>query len=450
MPTENRLPVFKLIIDKDAEGMDYMGLVDYPAHGKGWKAFSKQTPLKKVEFKQHFNEDKRIVTGVAIATNLQIFRRREDGSEYNVFFTKEDTHKIAIALAENGYMNNVNEMHDLNKDIKGMVMFESFFIDDEMSNIPAAFSDQNLQPGSWIVSYKVNNDETWEKIKNGEFYGFSIEGWFKEIEVKFTKKNKMKKSFVTISEVSRWNIETFEDDITIGTVLHWNWDGKPEEPIHAGEYEWDGHKIQVDSKGTVVMIDGQTESVTLKKKVKSKKKKMKKKSLFEKLFGSNKNEPIKFDSENKDKYAEATTVDGVVVMWDGDLAEGTALFVVSEEEGVEPILAAEGEYAFPVDGMNMVVTVDEAGIITSVAEAEEMEEEEEEGDFSEEVQEAMSGMKADYEKKFNTQKETFEGQLKVIATQFDELKEAFEKSQEGGEGKVVPTSSKPGWKRTKK
>lgn len=371
MPTQGRLPVYKLIIDKDAEGMDYMGLVDYPAHGKNWNAFSKQTPFKKVEFKQHFNEDKQIVTGVAIATNLQIYRRREDGTEYNVFFTKEDTKEIAIALAENGYMNNVNEMHDLNKDIQGMFMYESFFINEDKSNIPEAFKGQNLQPGSWIVSYKVNNKDTWEKIKNQEFYGFSIEGWFKEVEVKFTKQ-------------------------------------------------------------------------------KTKNKKMEKKSLFERLFGSkDKKEPIKFDSENKDKYAEAVTVDGRTVLWDGELSEGVSLFVQPEEEGAEPILAEAGEFAFPVDGIDMVVTVDEAGMITSVVEAEEMENEEED-DFSEEVQEAMEGIKADYEKKFNSQKETFEGQLKIMAKAHDDLKEAFEKSQEGGEGKEVPAGIKPGWKKTKK
>ena len=93
----DRLPLYKLQIDKDAEGMDYMGLVDFPAHGKNWLTFNKQTP-KKTEFKQHFNDEKRIVTGVAIATNLPIYRRKPDGTEYNVIFTKEDTRLIAVAL----------------------------------------------------------------------------------------------------------------------------------------------------------------------------------------------------------------------------------------------------------------------------------------------------------------------------------------------------------------
>ena len=48
-----RLPLYKMVIDDDAEGMDFMGLVDIPAHGKSWVALSKLP--KKVELKYHFN-----------------------------------------------------------------------------------------------------------------------------------------------------------------------------------------------------------------------------------------------------------------------------------------------------------------------------------------------------------------------------------------------------------
>jgi hypothetical protein len=31
-----------------------------------------------------------------------------------------------------------------------------------------------------MIAMKVDNDETWEKVKKGEFKGFSIEGYFAE------------------------------------------------------------------------------------------------------------------------------------------------------------------------------------------------------------------------------------------------------------------------------
>lgn len=443
------LPLYKLVIDPDAEGMDYMGLVDVPAHGKSWVAFNKQFPSQKEEFKQHFNEDKRIVTGVAIATNLQIYRRREDGTEYNVYFTPEDTLIIAQELFKNGYMHNVNEMHDMNKDVSDMFLYESFFVNEDKSNIPAAFADQNLQPGSWIVSYKVENDEVWEKIKDQEFVGFSIEGWFKEVETNL-KKEEMKKSFVTISEVSRWSIEVFEDDITVGTTLHWSWDGEPDEPLRAGEYEWEGHKLLVDSTGTVKMIDGSVEEVTLKAKSKSKKMKKKdskKPSLMEQLFGKKSkpegSKPLKFD---KEKHGEATTVDGVVVMWEGDMpAVDGSLFVEDAENEGEMILADAGEYSFEIDGTLWVATVDEAGVITALVEAED------DGDGEEEVMQAMKAMKKDYEGKLASQQKAFDAKIKTMAEAFDDLKDKFEDATDPdntGEGKKKHSGDKkPGWRK---
>ena len=36
----------------------------------------------------------------------------------------------------------------------------------------------NLPKGTWMVSMKINNDELWQKVKDGELKGLSIEGYF--------------------------------------------------------------------------------------------------------------------------------------------------------------------------------------------------------------------------------------------------------------------------------
>lgn len=189
-----KLPVYRLKIDIDDEGMDYVGLVDYPAHGKNYVTMSKAP--NKVEPKFHFNDEKRIVTGVAIATDLLIYRRDDDGYEYNVYFSKEDTLTIMKMFAKRGYHNNVNLMHDSSKKVRDAYMIECYFINNERTNIPAQFADQNLQPGSTIFSYWVEGDKTWKFIKE-HGAGFSIEGWFQSVPVKFLKtqkRSKMKKS----------------------------------------------------------------------------------------------------------------------------------------------------------------------------------------------------------------------------------------------------------------
>jgi hypothetical protein len=35
-----------------------------------------------------------------------------------------------------------------------------------------------LPVGTWFVSYKINDDDTWKRIKDGELRGFSLAGEF--------------------------------------------------------------------------------------------------------------------------------------------------------------------------------------------------------------------------------------------------------------------------------
>jgi hypothetical protein len=42
----------------------------------------------------------------------------------------------------------------------------------------------NVPKGTWMTSMKINNKETWNKIKAGELNGFSVEGSFLEIVTK--------------------------------------------------------------------------------------------------------------------------------------------------------------------------------------------------------------------------------------------------------------------------
>ncbi len=176
-------PVYKLVIDIDDNGMDFIGLVDYPAHGKNYITMSKAP--KKVEPKFQFNEEKQIVTGVAIATDLLIYRVDPDGFEYDVFFSKDDTFKIMKLFAKHGYHNNVNLMHDMSQKVDDAYMIESYFINDKRTNIPEEFKDQNLRPGSLIFTYHIEGAETWEFVKeNGAWkikYQKITQDWFKQV-----------------------------------------------------------------------------------------------------------------------------------------------------------------------------------------------------------------------------------------------------------------------------
>ena len=56
-------------------------------------------------------------------------------------------------------------------------MFESWLVDRSLGKMPMkGFED--VADGSWFGSFKVNNDQVWNEIKQGAYKGFSVEGLF--------------------------------------------------------------------------------------------------------------------------------------------------------------------------------------------------------------------------------------------------------------------------------
>jgi hypothetical protein len=132
------------------------------------------------------NEEERVVIGPAMIPNKRIFRRDEDGTEYEVFFTKDTIRTIAEKFYRKGFQNNGNEMHDSSKPVD-MVFFQSW-IADESKGIPKMKQFESLPDGTWFLGAKVNSDEAWAKVKDGTFKGFSVEGMFDMMPIKMSMK----------------------------------------------------------------------------------------------------------------------------------------------------------------------------------------------------------------------------------------------------------------------
>jgi hypothetical protein len=65
--------------------------------------------------------------------------------------------------------------------------------------------------------------------------------------------------------------------------------------------------------------------------------------------------------ENKVVFSEVKTIDGIVLQYDGELAEGTLLFVL--DENGEQIPAPEGEYQVEYEDQLWVVSIDVNGVL---------------------------------------------------------------------------------------
>jgi hypothetical protein len=130
------------------------------------------------------NSEERIVVGPAMIPDMPIYRRDETG-EYYVFFDKKTIETIALKFYAKGFQQSANEMHT--KPIEGITFFMSW-IADESKGIPKMKQFEDLPDGTWFLGAKVMNDETWSKVKDGTFKGFSVEGMFDMTEVKMRMK----------------------------------------------------------------------------------------------------------------------------------------------------------------------------------------------------------------------------------------------------------------------
>jgi hypothetical protein len=173
-----KIEVFELVIDTDDEsGVTAIALVDQPAIESNWMAFSKQSEYR-------FNikdEEKRIIEGYFMVADLLIPRIGENGEKFFVKFSAKTIEQIREKQSRLGLNNNFNLMHDPRQIAEGVYMLDNLIIDNERGKVaPKEF--EKVPNGSLWGSAKVDNDEIWEQVKNGEFTGFSVEGMFKQLE----------------------------------------------------------------------------------------------------------------------------------------------------------------------------------------------------------------------------------------------------------------------------
>lgn len=105
-----------------------------------------------------FDMDKRLVYAEVYLPDV------EDAHGHSM--TAQEIEKMAHGFMKNRRTTNIDVNHDNNVDY-GCSMVESFIARD---------NDPDYMPGAWVGVVKVENDEIWMKIKNGELTGFSFEG----------------------------------------------------------------------------------------------------------------------------------------------------------------------------------------------------------------------------------------------------------------------------------
>lgn len=171
----------ELLLDDEQSSLDFISLVEDPAIEVDFFYFNKETKKKtpKLQKFEVSDSDMHIITGPSMIPNIDIPRIDMNGDMYMVYFSKETVRKAAELFFKNSNPTSSNINHT-SEVIKGVTVFESWIVDKE-NNKTGGKNYEDIEDGTWMVSFKIDNEDVWEDfIKTGKVKGFSVEGSFVE------------------------------------------------------------------------------------------------------------------------------------------------------------------------------------------------------------------------------------------------------------------------------
>jgi len=188
----NKELLYELILQDEEDGVFATSFVDTPAIERDFVFFGKEIHFQSID------NEKKLVAGPLLIPNKKILRLDGEGKPYYVFFTPETIEKIARKFMKNKYNDAVTIDHD--RKVSGIHLSESWIIEQSAKDKSNIYGF-TLPKGTWFGIYDVSgNPKVWEKVKEGEFRGFSIEGLFEH-----------KKSTLNLSAIEDKDIENLTD-----------------------------------------------------------------------------------------------------------------------------------------------------------------------------------------------------------------------------------------------
>lgn len=175
-----KIPVKKLVFseEKGKSGVKTIAFVDQPAIMVNWIAFRDEA--KPVAFAIQ-NEERRIIFSPALIPDLHIPRIDPITKlPFVVTMDRDTIMQVALNWQKEGRQNFANEMHD-GKQVKGITWFNAVVTDEMMFPNPKPW--ENLPIGTLFMAGKVDNNDIWNKVKDGTYQGISIEGFFDMVDL---------------------------------------------------------------------------------------------------------------------------------------------------------------------------------------------------------------------------------------------------------------------------
>ena len=165
----DKLPLFDITLKDIEQGMYKISLVDKPAIEENFIYFNETKVTEKINM--FASDEKKELVGPIMIPNKEILRFDEKLGYYYVRFTEEIIKEIMYKYSKEGLFNafGINHSYDTDE----VVMLEVWMKEGEYDKSMNYGFD--LPNGTVFVKAKVESDELFTSIKNGEINGFSIE-----------------------------------------------------------------------------------------------------------------------------------------------------------------------------------------------------------------------------------------------------------------------------------
>jgi Putative phage serine protease XkdF len=190
------LPLFNAVLDEDkyTAGVSVWGFVENPGTQQPLFKFNNHEQEEALAFKFHdkqngregafkfgvSDDDRRLVTSIGMVADTPIYRKMILGGEEREFFMQfpaDVVERMAFKFMKDQHTKNVNLDHDHLQMVNGVYVVESYIFDQSRGmKVPEYLKDATN--GSWVLTFKIDNDEVWSDIQAGKYGGISLEGDF--------------------------------------------------------------------------------------------------------------------------------------------------------------------------------------------------------------------------------------------------------------------------------
>jgi hypothetical protein len=258
------MDIFDINYNKEEDGDLYaISIVESPANGFQFIAMN-----NKVEVKLASDAKKQILYGIVLRPEQLIYREFEDGTPFNLKFSKETIEKLSQDFMRKGYQLNSTFDH-VGGYLDGTAVVEQWIVTDGNNDKGNAIG-LPVQEGDWVIGMKLS-DKLWaEYIETGRAKGFSIDSFLDlrkvsmSLQINNKKTNKKEKmsllkklikmfseesvtlATITIDGMGDLTADAFE----VGNIVYQDVEGMME-PLANATFEYDEYKYVTDAEGVI-------------------------------------------------------------------------------------------------------------------------------------------------------------------------------------------------------